>query len=322
VQVTPLIISIPQPLTSMHASIMKGTKQSHKSSVKQSSANSSPTPIENIQIAEQKEDLENKELNLALSTTTSTMIPTPIVVATSSPVSSPSTTSIKAKKSIKQKELEILSPTARDIDGMNRAWKAELMRVWKNIANHKYAGPFKLPVNSNEAPDYDIIIKRRMDLSTIKKRLEDGIITTTTEFYRDLLLMFQNALIYNTKDSDVYIMASKLKEFATKEMESVFHTEESLKEPHPKTRRREGPLSSPKAADDDKKSFAANTTTPTPQNQKKDVIIEDKKDVINTPDKDLKTKKLKLKVEKEDEKPQLLIKEINELRITRSGKKR
>jgi len=268
---------------------------------------------------DQKDESEKKDIDTTLLSSTTTTTTTTSL----SPVSSPSpATSMRSKKSTKQKELEILSPTARDIDGMNRAWKAELMRVWKNIASHKYAGPFKQPVAIDEAPDYDIIIKRRMDLSTIKKRLEDGIITTTTEFYRDLLLMFQNALIYNTKDSDVYIMASKLKEFATKEMESVFHTEESLKEPHPKTRRREG--NSPKA-DDDKKIVATNTTTPTvPQNQKKESTTEDKKDQPNMVDKEPKNKKLKIKlenkVEKEEEKPQLM-KESNESRTTRSGKK-
>lgn len=50
------------------------------------------------------------------------------------------------------------------------------------------------------------------------------------------MLMFQNAMIYNTKDSEVYSMAVTLKKFAVKEMEAVFTTEELLKSPHPVTR--------------------------------------------------------------------------------------
>jgi hypothetical protein len=47
-----------------------------------------------------------------------------------------------------------------------------------------------------------------MDLSTIKKRLDNPAgsngIRTTVEFQRDIMLMFQNALMYNKPDHEVY----------------------------------------------------------------------------------------------------------------------
>jgi hypothetical protein len=128
----------------------------------------------------------------------------------------------------------------------HKAQILQLMKVWRAVASHRFAGIFKHPVGAEEAPDYDNIIRRRMDLSTIRKRLEDGTTKTSTEFWRDILLMFQNAMIYNSKESEVYTMAVTLRKFAMKEMESVFATEELLKSPHPTTRSARGPPSGEK----------------------------------------------------------------------------
>lgn len=49
-----------------------------------------------------------------------------------------------------------------------------------------------------------------MDLSTIKKNLETGIIRTTPEFQRDMMLMFSNAIMYNSSDHNVYQMATEM----------------------------------------------------------------------------------------------------------------
>jgi len=42
-----------------------------------------------------------------------------------------------------------------------------------------------------------------MDLSLIKKKIETGVIRTDIDFQRDMLLMFQNALMYNSSNHDV-----------------------------------------------------------------------------------------------------------------------
>lgn len=50
-----------------------------------------------------------------------------------------------------------------------------LMKIWRKISSHKYAGPFRQPVAPEEAPDYDNVIKKRMDLSTVKKKLQNEV---------------------------------------------------------------------------------------------------------------------------------------------------
>ena len=49
-----------------------------------------------------------------------------------------------------------------------------------------------------------------MDLSTIKKNLESGVIRTTAEFHRDITLMFLNSIIFNPTTDDVYRMAKEM----------------------------------------------------------------------------------------------------------------
>jgi hypothetical protein len=52
-----------------------------------------------------------------------------------------------------------------------------MQQILKSVSAHKYAGPFLRPVSYEDAPEYDSVIKRRMDLSTIAKKLQDGVRT-------------------------------------------------------------------------------------------------------------------------------------------------
>nr|CAB3226175.1 bromodomain-containing protein 8 [Phallusia mammillata] len=88
-----------------------------------------------------------------------------------------------------------------------RAWKKSIMILWKQVASHRYASLFLQPVTDDIAPNYSNVVYRAMDLSTLKKHLETGVVRTTSEFQRDLMLMFQNALMYNNREHDVYKMA-------------------------------------------------------------------------------------------------------------------
>ena len=52
-------------------------------------------------------------------------------------------------------------------------------------------------------PIFMLQIFSPMDLSLIKKKIETGVIRNDMEFQRDMLLMFQNALMYNSSNHDV-----------------------------------------------------------------------------------------------------------------------
>jgi hypothetical protein len=53
---------------------------------------------------------------------------------------------------------------------------------------------------------------------------------------RDMMLMLQNAMIFNPPGTDVYVMASTLKRFLQRELDSQLN-DKLLKSPHLRTRR-------------------------------------------------------------------------------------
>ena len=75
------------------------------------------------------------------------------------------------------------------------------------ISQHRNGNIFHNPIKNSEAPDYHEIVKRPMDLKTIKTRVKDGVIANSLEFQRDIYLMFANAMMYNRPGSDVHAMA-------------------------------------------------------------------------------------------------------------------
>ncbi|KAJ1915052.1 hypothetical protein H4219_004521 [Mycoemilia scoparia] len=106
-----------------------------------------------------------------------------------------------------------------------RNWKKNIGMVWQEIAGHRYGSMFLSPIKAADAPNYYEIIKKPMDLKTIKNRIRDEEITTTAEFYLDVMQMFNNALMYNQEDSEVYSMTMEIIPDAQKCIEQLLHTE-------------------------------------------------------------------------------------------------
>lgn len=75
------------------------------------------------------------------------------------------------------------------------------------ISQHRNGNIFHNPIKNSEAPDYHEIVKRPMDLKTIKTRFKDGVIGNSLEYQRDIYLMFANSMMYNRPGSDVHAMA-------------------------------------------------------------------------------------------------------------------
>ncbi|KAM4676006.1 bromodomain-containing protein 8-like [Discoglossus pictus] len=88
--------------------------------------------------------------------------------------------------------------------------KKMLTPIWKMIASHRFAGPFIKPVSDRQAPGYKDVVKRPMDLTTVKRGLSKGRIKTPAEFQRDVMLMLQNAIMYNGSDHQVYHKALEM----------------------------------------------------------------------------------------------------------------
>ncbi|GBL96534.1 Bromodomain-containing protein 8 [Araneus ventricosus] len=92
------------------------------------------------------------------------------------------------------------------------------------------ANIFLQKVTNDVAPGYLNIVHRPMDLSLIKKNIDVGVIRTTDEFHRDMLLMFQNAIMYNSSDHDVHQMAVAMQRDVVKQISAFLATQSRNKE--------------------------------------------------------------------------------------------
>ncbi|EOA96385.1 Bromodomain testis-specific protein, partial [Anas platyrhynchos] len=84
--------------------------------------------------------------------------------------------------------------------------------VMKAMWRHNFSWPFHQPVDAAalNLPDYYNIIKKPMDLSTIKKRLEHNYYAKAAECIEDFKTMFLNCHIYNKPGDDIVFMAQEL----------------------------------------------------------------------------------------------------------------
>ena len=83
---------------------------------------------------------------------------------------------------------------------------------------HKaYAWPFYKPVDGSRFDDYHDIIKKPMDLETVKKKMDNRLYLTAEQFAEDVRQIFRNCYKYNPATQDVVGMARILEEvFETK----------------------------------------------------------------------------------------------------------
>ncbi|NWX57934.1 BRDT protein, partial [Promerops cafer] len=84
--------------------------------------------------------------------------------------------------------------------------------VMRAMWRHNFSWPFHQPVDAValNLPDYYTIIKKPMDLGTIKKRLEHNYYTKAAECIEDFKTMFWNCYMYNKPGDDIVFMAEEL----------------------------------------------------------------------------------------------------------------
>ncbi|XP_026069646.1 bromodomain testis-specific protein-like isoform X6 [Carassius auratus] len=84
--------------------------------------------------------------------------------------------------------------------------------VIKSLWRHQFSWPFRQPVDAVRLslPDYYTIIKKPMDLSTIKKRLDNNYYWKAMECIEDCNTMFTNCYMYNRPGDDIVLMAQAL----------------------------------------------------------------------------------------------------------------
>ncbi|XP_076071391.1 methionine adenosyltransferase 2 subunit beta-like isoform X2 [Mytilus galloprovincialis] len=89
--------------------------------------------------------------------------------------------------------------------------------------HQSYMWPFYQPVDPIALGLYDYfeLVKKPMDLSTIKNNLECCLYKSVDEFSDDMRLLYQNCYLYSEPDTEIYKMAKQLEEYFVKTMETT-----------------------------------------------------------------------------------------------------
>ncbi|XP_070790478.1 bromodomain-containing protein 8-like [Pituophis catenifer annectens] len=159
--------------------------------------------VENTE--DQTEDWKDSDFHLSYSNDDSSPYGTPLI-------SSPSTSTAS---------LPLMHLSQDDPFQQHLLFKKTLLSIWKMVAGHRYSGPFLKPVSEKQAPGYKDVVKRPMDLSSIKRNLSKGQIQHMVQFQRDLMLMFQNAIMYNNSNHHIHRIAVEMQQEVLEQLQML-----------------------------------------------------------------------------------------------------
>jgi hypothetical protein len=96
-------------------------------------------------------------------------------------------------------------------------WAVVCKELLGKLLKNKRVWPFENPVDPKalKLGDYKKIVKKPMDLGTVGAKLEEGkyndLEQSGEEFYKDVVLTFDNALLYNPEGDEIWEHAASLK---------------------------------------------------------------------------------------------------------------
>lgn len=158
-----------------------------------------PTVVMSSSLSSSTCSLSSSINTTAVSTTAGTTLPPPSTTVVSTGSSGPP---------VKQEPLG-----ANKVKFTKEELKEALLPpLDKLYAQEPESIPFRVPVDPKQLniPDYFDIIKKPMDMSCIRNKLDNGGYQDPWEFVDDVWLMFENAWIYNRKTSRVYKYCTKV----------------------------------------------------------------------------------------------------------------
>ncbi|KAI9597798.1 hypothetical protein BDF19DRAFT_420676 [Syncephalis fuscata] len=144
--------------------------------------------------------------------------PSTVATTSSSVVTKPATERISVSDtSTKNANISTTTKTATSSTSMDSALESESANmtaseqtrcesIISKLMAHRTAGPFLLPVDpvALGIPNYFAIVKSPMDLTTVKRKLDNGIYTTVKALDTDIRLIFSNCRLFNPPDSWIY----------------------------------------------------------------------------------------------------------------------
>ncbi|XP_008824901.1 bromodomain adjacent to zinc finger domain protein 2B isoform X1 [Nannospalax galili] len=94
--------------------------------------------------------------------------------------------------------------------------------ILADMETHEDAWPFLLPVNLKLVPGYKKVIKKPMDFSTIREKLNNGQYPDFETFALDVRLVFDNCETFNEDDSDIGRAGHSMRKYFEKKWTATF----------------------------------------------------------------------------------------------------
>ncbi|KAG7536177.1 Bromodomain [Arabidopsis suecica] len=93
-------------------------------------------------------------------------------------------------------------------------WSSQCLALLRFLMEHRVGWLFEEPVDpvKLEIPDYFSVIRKPMDLGTVKSKLLKNVYSNADEFASDVRLTFSNAMLYNPPGNEVHTIAKEIKE--------------------------------------------------------------------------------------------------------------
>ncbi|XP_068339729.1 DEK domain-containing chromatin-associated protein 4-like [Pyrus communis] len=114
---------------------------------------------------------------------------------------------------------EVSPATSKGVKQLKLVKSEPLMKVLKIICSHRLGSVFERRLRSQESERYKSLIRQHMDLHVIQSKINKGLYTEDCiPFFRDLLLLFNNAVVFFRKNSPEHNAAQELRSIVLKEM--------------------------------------------------------------------------------------------------------
>ncbi|XP_065201496.1 bromodomain-containing protein 8-like [Planococcus citri] len=125
-----------------------------------------------------------------------------------------------------QSPMKKMDRESRSLDNSEymKTRKKSILLAHQRLMSHKYANAFQKPITNRQVQGYENVIYKPMDLQTIKRKIENRQINSVAEFQRDILLMLNNAKMFNRINSQVYNMAVEVEEDALRDIQLTVQT--------------------------------------------------------------------------------------------------
>lgn len=123
-------------------------------------------------------------------------------------------------------EAEKFSPANKRISVKSQP----LIRCLEILRSHKHGSIFQRRLPSQETEKYRNMIRQHMDLDMVQSRLDKGLYNDChPKFYRDLLLIFTNAVLFYCKSSAEHIAARELRKLVTDEITQMTQKSDNIR---------------------------------------------------------------------------------------------